>query len=224
MIYIFDDNKHGQLSANYKIDFLDFFRNNSTIIKHISAHFDYRLSELLNDAKCVLIHNSFPDDLKTEDVKAICKENNIPLVIFSNQYTGTVFASDKRNYISQIKKDRLYYNLHHFIENYINNDEVKLELLALGKSYEAEKALIILNRLSLFLFTHISNFSYYRNFESENNEWKDLKELYYFASPETNFDTIEEELEFVSAPDLLNIIKSLVTKTLERYGYENSCN
>jgi len=224
MIYIFDDNKHGQLSANYKIDFLEFFRNKSTIIKHISEHSDYRISELLNDAKCVLIHYSFPDDLKTEQVKAICKENDIPLVIFSNQYTGTVFASDKRNYISQIKKDRLYFNLNHFIENYINNGEIKLELLVLGGNYEAEKALIILNRLSLFLFKYNSSFNYYRNFESENNEWKDLKELYYFASPETNFDTIEEELEFVSAPDLLTIIKSLVTKTLEKNGYENSCN
>jgi hypothetical protein len=218
MIYIFDDNKHGQLSSNYKIDFLEFFRNNSTIIKHISEHSDYRLSELLNYAKCVLIHYSFPDDLKTEHVKAICKENNIPLVIFSNQYTGTVFASDKRNYISQIKKDRLYFNLNHFIDNYIHHGEIRLELLALGKNYEAEKAFIILNRLSLFLFTRISNFSYYRNFESEKNEWKDLKELYYFALPETDFETIEEELEFVSAPDLLTIIKSLVTKILEKYG------
>ena len=105
-----------------------------------------------------------------------------------------ITASDKRNYISQIKKDRLYFNLNHFIENYINNGEIKLELLVLGGNYEAEKALIILNRLSLFLFKYNSSFNYYRNFESENNEWKDLKELYYFASPETNFDTIEEEL------------------------------
>jgi hypothetical protein len=58
----------------------------------------------------------------------------------------------------------------------------------------------------------------------EIQAWKNLKELYYFVSPKTDFDTIEEELEFVSAPDLLTIIKSLVTKTLEKYGYENSCN
>jgi len=222
MIYIFDDNKHAQLSVNYRINYIKFFEKNKSVIKHISQHSDYKISELTDNAKCVLIHHSFPNDIETDRVKAICKEYNIPLVVFSNQYTGTIFAPGKSNYISQIKKDRMYFNLNHFVENFIKKGEVNLKLLALGKNYEAEKALIILNRLSFFIFKHHSNFNYYRNIESENSEWKDLKELYHFALPEKEFDSIEEELEFIDAPSLLKIIKSLVTKTLEKYGYENS--
>lgn len=224
MIYIFDDNKHGQLAVNYRINYVEFFKNNTLVIKHISEHSENEISELIKYSKCVLIHHSFPNDIETERVKAVCKENNIPLVVFSNQYTGTVFAQESKNYIAQIKKDRMYFNLSHFVEHYKSSGEVRLDILALGKNYEAEKALIILNRLSLFLFKKYSNFDYYRNFESNSNEWKDLKELHYFASPEIDFGNIEEEFEDISAHDLLIKIKSLVNKTLQKYGYKDSCN
>ncbi len=119
MIYIFDDNKHGQLSLNYKFDYIEYFQKEKEYIRHFSSHTDYRSEEIFENADCVLIHYSFPDDIKTGYIKAKCKELSIPLVVFSNQYTGTVFANNDKNVISEIKKDRMYFNFVHFVDYYI---------------------------------------------------------------------------------------------------------
>mgnify|MGYP006291564731 CR=1 FL=1 len=234
MIYIFDDNIYGQLSSNYRINYIDYFEEKSEYLIHIKSHNQYQLSDLLKTAHCVLIHHSFPDEIETGRIQANCKEQGIPLVIFSNQYTGTVFYDEKKMAISQIKKDRMYYNLMHFVDKYINSGEIHLDLLVLGKNYEVEKARIILDRLSLFLFIHQQDFYYNVYFtekcndsekdKEKTNAWKDLKELFYMAIPEEDFDNIEEDLEQITVHELLQKIKSLVSLILEKHGYENNCN
>ncbi len=224
MIYIFDDNKHGQLSANYHIDYIQYFNKKSDFVKYISSHNEYELSNLLGNAKCVLIHYSFPDVLETERIKANCKEQDIPLVVFSNQYTGTIFSNNQKKHIFEIKKDRMYFNFTHFVNHYIKQNEIELALLALGKNYELEKTLIIQDRLSIFLFKNSNNFSYYNVFKENSTEWHDLRELYLFAIPESDFDTIEEELEYVTSMEIHAKIKTLVTKIHHKNGYENSSN
>lgn len=219
MIYLFDDNKYNQLTTNYKFDFLEYFSRNSEFITYIKSHDDYKLEPLFKLADCILLHQSFPDEIKTGKIKALCKKENVPLVIFSNQYTGTIYDDAAKNHIKQIKKDRMYFNFQYFIENYIEKGEVNLELLAMGKNYEIEKALIIQDRLSVYLFLHENNFDFFRCFEEEETEWKELKELLFLAQPTKDFDAFQEEIEKISAPELTQIIKSLTTKILDKHGY-----
>lgn len=219
MIYIFDDNKYGQLSTNYKIDFLQYFELKSSFLIHVKTHGDYHLETLLGNAAVLIIHQSFPDELKTGVVKASCKKKGIPTVTFSNQYTGTVYSGTDKKHIEQIKKDRLYYNLTHFIDYYEKFRKPNLELLAMGKNYDIEKALIIQDRLSVYLFMKEENFDFYRCFEEGETEWKELKELYFLALPDEDFDKFQEDVENSSAAKLTEIVKSLTSQILERNGY-----
>lgn len=219
MIYLFDDNKYGQLSTNYKIDFLEYFSNNSCYIKHIKSHDEYNLKILLRNADCVLIHQSFPDEIKSGNVIASCKKEGIPIVTFSNQFTGTVFDDINRANIDQIKKDRLYFNFIHFMEYYVEAGKPDTKLLAMGKNYDAEKALIIQDRLLVYLFMIEESFHFYRSFEEGETEWKELKELHFLAFPDSDFDEFQEEIENTTAAELTEIIKSLTSQILKRNGY-----
>lgn len=219
MIYLFDDNKYGQLSTNYKVDFLEYFSNNTCYIKHIKTHDEYNLKLLLRNADCVLIHQSFPDEIKSGIVKASCKKEGIPIVTFSNQYTGTVFADTNRTHIDQIKKDRLYFNFIHFMVDYVESGKPDIKLLAMGKNYDVEKALIIQDRLLVYLFMKQENFDFYRCFEEDETEWKELKELHFLAFPDADFDQFQEEIENTTAAELREIAKTLTSQILKRNGY-----
>lgn len=219
MIYIFDDNKYGQLSTNYKIDFLQYFKTKGTCIVHVKTHKDYHLETLLYNAAAVMVHQSFPDEIKTGVVKLSCRKKGIPSVTFSNQYTGTVYSDTGKKHIEQIKKDRLYFNFTHFIDYFEESGEVSLELLAMGKNYDIEKALIIQDRLSVYLFMKEENFDFYRCFEEEETEWKELKELYFLALPDADFDKFQEDIENSSAAELMDTVKLLTSQILKRNGY-----
>lgn len=228
MIYLFDDDKYGQMSMNYKIDFKTELQKYSEYITHFISHNDYSGLNFLDNAKSVLIHNSFPDSLKTERIKAECKLRNISLVVFSNQFTGTVFSDENKRHISEIKKDRMYFNLLPFIDYYKDKEhgKIKIEILSLGKNYDLEKVLIIHDKLSLFLFSE-QNFIYESSIQGDSLEIKDLKELFHFAYPDKDFcNDFEDELieNNTTSMELEDKINELVNLIKSKHEQQNSCN
>lgn len=190
MIYLIDDNKYGQMSENYKVDF-------AMVLKEFPSQIiwkeKFEVSELeyvISHASCILIHDSVYDKETKEFLIAQAKKRDIPYCIFSNGFSGTIFENAS---IKEIKKDRLYNNLLAFINYFIKEGKIDLKLLSLGENYNLEKALIIQDRLiNGTLLTHKNNFMYENAFPSGSSAYKDLKELVYLSNPETDFSTFEE--------------------------------
>lgn len=206
------------MSQNYMIDYNAELEKHSQWIKHYRNHHEYEtLDDIINTAKCILIHNSFPDTIETERIKAEAKKNNIPLVVFSNSFTGTVFENDSKTAIKEIKKDRMYFHLLYFLNEYKNNGIIRLELLVTGKNYEIEKTKIIIDRLTKYLFDKKDSFYYNRAFDLESNERKDLKEIFHFIQPECDFDEIDTELESYDVMQLKEKINRLKIQIINKY-------
>ena len=127
MIYIFDDNRFGQMSHNYHVDFLQELPKYE-FVTHIKKH--SRQTEgytFLDNAKAVFIHDSFPngddytDSEHRKEIVARSIYRKIPYAIFSNGFAITVFDEINNNSIKAIKKDRFYYNLISFLNDYAQN-------------------------------------------------------------------------------------------------------
>ncbi len=179
MIYLIDDNKYGQMSENYKFDF-------TSILKTYSSFVDWRkiisfndIDLIISNAACILIHDSLDAKEDKDGLIAIAKKKRIPYCLFSNGFTATIFDGDS---ITEIKKDRLYNNLLAFIDYYSAKHAINLKLLSLGQNYEAEKAVIIQDKLiNGVLFKNRHNFNFEIAFPSGSQDFKDLQELFYMS-------------------------------------------
>ncbi|MFO7864187.1 MAG: hypothetical protein R6U85_09325, partial [Salinivirgaceae bacterium] len=60
MIYLFDDDKYGQMSQNYQLNFVQELPLHKTTITHMKAHNYSSIPELLKNAAVILMHDSFP--------------------------------------------------------------------------------------------------------------------------------------------------------------------
>lgn len=224
MIFLIDDNKYGQMSANYKIDFTKALQPFQSHIKWLQTVLAKDVDIIISEAACILIHDSLDPKENKERLVAMAKKVNIPYCIFSNGFTATIFEGES---VLEIKKDRLYNNLLEFIYHFIPESKVDLKLLSLGKDYEVEKAYIIQDRLiNGALFTNRDNFNYEVAFPSGSQNWKDLRELFYISE---NFsDNTEYEDEYNNFEDAYNkdgttaeimqkAINSLTNKVIKRY-------
>jgi hypothetical protein len=180
-IYHFDDNQHGQMSKNYRFDFIE------KLGDYEFLHFS---SENINiedwdNVDCVMIHDSFPDEDFKNNLIQNAKQKSIPVVIFSNQYTNTEFEFLKNqiNGIKAIKKDRFYDNLIDFLESYKDEKKIAVEILAYSKNYAIRKMRININRIFETLL--LKKTFYYNDIFSiepeSSKEYKDLAELFYFC-------------------------------------------
>lgn len=228
MIYLFDDNRYGQMSLNYNVDFLKELPKYNFIV-HFQKH--SRNTEgyaFLDNATAVFIHDSFPngddysDSEHRKEIVAQAKSKKIPYAIFSNQFAITVFDDLNDNSIKAIKKDRFYYNLIDFLHDYEQNSVLKIEKLAIGKDYEKEKTGIIEDRLSTFLLQKNGNFDYDIDITVDNEYGKDIIELFYFRYNEKggneflNFHNICREKK-CTTKELKKYLKNLVNQILEKY-------
>ena len=228
MIYLFDDNRHGQMSQNYILDFLQELPKYNFVVhfqKHSRNTDGYAF---LKSATAVFVHDSFPngdnysDSGHKQTIIEKAKLLKIPYVIFSNQFAVTVFDDLHANSIKAIKKDRFYYNLIDFLNDYEQNKKLKIEKLAIGRDYEKAKTGIIDDRLSTFLFQKRKYFYYEDMIRVDSEAGKDLIELFYFKYGK------EGEQKFLDfhntciekkwgVKDLEKYVSNLVNQILEKY-------
>ena len=217
MIYLIDDNKYGQMSENYGIDYTQELGKYSDCVIWKCKMINEEIKGIINTASCILIHDSFDEDIKNEIV-SLSKNEKIPYVIFSGSFTATVFED---NSIIKIKKDRMYYNLLPFIDNFRDKITIDLKLLNIGNPYNKIKAKIIKNRLFFSVLLDYRNFVYELAFIRGNEAYKDLKELVHLSNQnkeiETFFPEFEENLlnNNVNIIIMKNIIDELVKKVIE---------
>ena len=217
MIYLIDDNKYGQMSENYDVDFTQELEKYPDSIIWKSSITVEEIKDLLTTASCILIHDSFESNVKLEIMES-CKLQKIPYVVFSNGFTATFLENQLP---VRVKKDRLYYNLLVFIENFRMTKVVDLNLLHLGIDYNQSKAKIIQNRLFYSALLNDRNFNYESTFVQGGEAYKDLKELIHLSHPDEDIETVFSDFEDdllnnnVSVKALKTIIKQIVKKVIE---------
>ena len=225
MILLFDDNQHGQMSHNYGFDMLTELSKFQEIILHIDNVVDENaLSNLLDQAKAVFIHKSFPpDDLKSR-ICYLAEQKGLALVIFSGGDPSTVLDEKNSKIVRSVKKDRFYYALIPFLESYKDNPdaEISVKRLIYGKKYEIERSKIIQDHLALFLASKKDSFNYELDFSSGSQEYKYLIELFYFLYPENHeekFSAFDAQMceDEVGAESFWVTIKGLISKILLKY-------
>ncbi len=206
MIYLIDDNKYGQMSENYKLDFTKVLLTYQGFINWFQTISENDIGHIFSDASCILIHDSFEEKEDKERVVAMAKKNNIPYCLFSNGFAATIFDG---NSIKEIKKDRLYNNLLDFINYFKKEGKIDLKLLSLGQNYEIERASIIQDRLiNGTLLMHKENFNYEVAFPSGSLEYKDLIELVYLSDPSIDFSNFEDT--YNSKDSTAQLLKSVI--------------
>lgn len=190
MIYLIDDNKYGQMSENYKLDFTRILLTYQDFINWLQTISENDIGNIISIASCILIHDSLEEKENKERLVAMAKINNIPYCLFSNGFAATIFDG---NSIKEIKKDRLYNNLLDLINHFESEGKIDLKLLSLGRNYEIERASIIQDRLiNGTLLIHKEKFNYEVAFPSGSLEYKDLRELVYLSDPTIDYSDFED--------------------------------
>jgi len=215
MIYLIDDNKYGQMSENYKLDFTKVLLSYQGAIIWRKKISENDIGHIISDASCILIHDSLEEKEDKERLVAMAKKNNIPYCLFSNGFAATIFDG---NSIKEIKKDRLYNNLLDFIKHFETEGKIDLKLLSLGQNYEIEKASIIQDRLiNGPLLMNKESFNYEVAFPSGSLEYKDLRELVYLSDSSLDFSDFEDTYNSkdTTAQSLRLVIISM-TKNVKR--------
>ncbi len=222
MIYLFDDNDSQQMSNNYAINFIVELEKHTLFIKHIDSVKKIDSIELINKtAKLICIHDSFPTTDDKAKIVAKALRDTIPLVIFSGGVDFTITKFENENYIKAIKKDRFYHNLINFLEQYKLDNVINLQKLAYGENYEIERINIIKDRLAKSLFCSSFNFNYLHFFDTQEQNFKDLWKLFYFAfndSAEDEMTLFEEKSEKETVKYIYAEINLIIKKAILNYG------
>jgi len=214
------------MSENYGFDVLAELSKYKSIVTHIDRLTDEKsLPELLDRAKAVFIHSSFPtDDLKSR-ICYLAEKKGLPLVIFSGNEPATIWDKENANIIRLMKKDRFYHSLIPFLEYYHSNTQEKVELtkLVFGEKYEIERSKVIQDRLAFFLAEKINGFNYESDFIYGSQEYKYIYELFYFLYPEHHeheFSKFDEQAckKQNDAESFFGLLKDLILKIIEKYG------
>lgn len=217
MIYLIDDNKYGQMSANYKLDFTNVLLTYQCFINWLQTISLNDINDIISDAACILIHDSLEEKEEKERLVALARKNNIPYCLFSNGFAATIFEG---NSIKEIKKDRLYNNLLDFINYFKSDSKIDLKILSLGQNYEIESASIIQDRLiNGTLLIYKDNFNYEVAFPSGSNEYNDLRQLVYLSDPSVDFSDFEDSYNSkeTTAQSLRIVIISMAKNVKRKY-------
>ena len=212
IIFIVDDDKERQLTK-YK-SFIDIEKIESKQIRLIHRTNQTSISEIINSACCVCIHDSIRNGIDKngeqfdfEILKKNIKSHEILLVIFSNQGNQmTDLASPKE---LNLRSDDFYMNLSAFLDGFPKNKLPNLEILALGKNYLREKSLKLKSEMLVF-------FKSFTEFEAITLDIED-KNL---------FRNLLKEFENISAKEGFSdsILKKLNAEQLNKCSFENEVN
>lgn len=154
-IILIDDNKSNQREI-YGATFVDNEEYEDCLVhkEHLNENSDF---SFLDDAACVLLHDSFVDYVDGKYVSgsqmARARINDkikdkIPYVVFSDGHSiiGDWNPSE-RNVVRSIKKSEFYRNLKGFLDAYRESSHIDLRLIAYGSDYEKRELVILLQKV-----------------------------------------------------------------------------
>lgn len=212
IIFIIDDDKKRQLDK-YK-PFIDIERIDSKKIRFIHKTNQTSISEIINSACCVCIHDSMGIDVDINGklfdfsiLKKTVKEHQIALVSFSNtgnQMTDLVSLKELN-----LRSDDFYMNLSVFLDDFFQNKLPNLEILALGKNYLREKSLQLKSEMLLF-------FKSFNEFEAIT---LDIEDKNLFRGLLKEFENITIKKGFTDS-----VFKKLNAEQLNKCSFENDVN
>ncbi|MDE6078039.1 MAG: hypothetical protein K2G29_09930 [Muribaculaceae bacterium] len=142
-IILIDDNSKGQRLI-YGAPYVDEGKY-ADVLQHYEKMNKNSDLSFLCDARCVLIHDSLEDwlDGKFDQYSHIAKDciiefvedHDIPYVCFSDGHQSTGKYDEAQKNILQLKKSDFYHRLEYFLERYISESEIQLNILAYGPNY-----------------------------------------------------------------------------------------
>ena len=154
-IILIDDNKSNQREI-YGATFVDNEEYEDCLVhkEHLNENSDF---SFLDDAACVLLHDSFEDYVDGKYVSgsqmARARINDkikdkIPYVVFSDGHSiiGDWNPSE-RNVVRSIKKSEFYRNLKGFLDAYRESSHIDLRLIAYGSDYEKRELVVLLQKV-----------------------------------------------------------------------------
>ena len=154
-IILIDDNKSNQREF-YGATFVDNEEYEDSLVhkEHLNENSDF---SFLDDAACVLLHDSFEDYVDGKYVSgsqmARARINDkikdrIPYVVFSDGHSiiGNWNPSE-RNVVRSIKKSEFYRNLKGFLDAYRESSHIDLRLIAYGSDYEKRELVVLLQKV-----------------------------------------------------------------------------
>lgn len=155
-IILIDDNKSNQREI-YGASFVDKDEYADCLIHKEELNEDSDFT-FLNDAACILLHDSLADyvdghyvssgRMAKEIVMEQIHKQNIPYVLFSDGHSVIgEWSQDKPNVVRSIKKSEFYRNLRAFLDSYRESGKIDLRLIAFGNEYEKKEIVYLLQQL-----------------------------------------------------------------------------
>lgn len=154
-IIVIDDNKSNQREI-YGASFVDMEEYEDCLfhVEQLNENSDF---SFLDDAACVLLHDSLEDYVDGKFVpgsqmaKELIKDkikDKIPYVIFSDGHSiiGDWDPSE-RNVVRSIKKSEVYRNLKGFLDTYRESSHIDLRLIAYGSDYQKRELVVLLQKV-----------------------------------------------------------------------------
>ena len=154
-IILIDDNQ-SNLREIYGASFVDFEEYEDCLfhVEQLNENSDF---SFLDDAACVLLHDSLEDYVDGKYVSGSRKakeliwnkiKDKIPYVKFSD---GHSIIGDwnpfERNVVRSIKKSEFYRNLKGFLDTYRESSHIDLRLIAYGSDYEKRELVVLLQKV-----------------------------------------------------------------------------
>ena len=154
-IILIDDNQ-SNLREIYGASFVDLEEYEDCLfhVEQLNENSDF---SFLDDAACVLLHDSLEDYVDGKYVSGSRKakeliwnkiKDKIPYVKFSDGHSiiGDWNPSE-RNVVRSIKKSEFYRNLKGFLDTYRESSHIDLRLIAYGSDYEKRELVVLLQKV-----------------------------------------------------------------------------
>ena len=155
-IVLIDDNKSNQREI-YGAAFVDDEEYNDCLIhkEELNENSDF---SFLDDAACVLLHDSLADyvdgkyvsgsRMAKESVMEKIKADNIPYVVFSDGHSVIGdWSQTNPNVVRSIKKSEFYRNLKGFLDTYRDSGNIDLRFIAYGNEFEKRELIYLLQQI-----------------------------------------------------------------------------
>ncbi len=148
MIYVFDDRSQRREVNKEKLNKFSNVLSFETIKTNPGKSIEESLIESMSDnPECIIFHKSYIFDdsnLSYETIREFFNSFDVPVVIFS----GGIEKNNKGENDVNINAELMYDNLPFFLEDYVDNGKINLEILVWGKRYQLNALLILQNKLA----------------------------------------------------------------------------
>lgn len=218
MIYLIDDTLKETIDSDFVFD--DKY-NQALVVIQNKVEFNSRMKELYS-ADCIMVHLTFEESNDVKDKASIIADDGdeIPFVVFSGSFSENPdFDYESNNYISGIKKSTFYQRLYDFLEEYINNGNVDLRIIAYGKDFQK----VIVRNYAKGLLSALEGKQGILQLEdiAKLSKDKDLKNFVDISNPKLgiDYDQLLEKLkvEPICIADFKSRIEKIVIN-FEQYG------